>query len=258
MVYIVGAGPGDIELITVKGAKLLERAEIVIYAGSLVNPDILNYTSNNCEIYDSSEMILDEVIAVIKTGNENKKNIVRLHTGDPSIFGAIREQIDRLDELNISYEIVPGVSSFCGAAAVLNKEYTLPNISQTVILTRMEGRTSVPEKENILELAKHRATMIIFLSVHMLEELVKKLLSGYKQTTPVAVVYKATWNDQKIIKGTLENIVQKVKEAGINKTALITVGEFLGNDYELSKLYDSNFEHGYRKAKNEDSSNSNN
>lgn len=250
MVYIVGAGPGNIELITVKGAKLLEIADIVIYAGSLVNPDILNYTSSNCKIYDSSEMTLDEVIAVIKTGSDNKKNIIRLHTGDPSIFGAIREQIDRLEKLNISYEIVPGVSSFCGAAAVLNKEYTLPNISQTVILTRMEGRTSVPEKEDISELAKHGATMIIFLSVHMLERLVEKLLCGYKLTTPVAIVYKATWNDQKIIKGTLENIVQKVKDTEINKTALITVGEFLGNDYELSKLYDSSFEHGYRKARN--------
>lgn len=249
MVYIIGAGPGDIELITVKGAKLLSKADVVIYAGSLVNTEILNYTSKNCQIYDSSSMTLDEVIKTIKTCNDEKKNIVRLHTGDPSIFGAIREQIDSMDKLNILYEIIPGVSSFCGVAAVLNKEYTLPEVTQTVILTRMNGRTLVPQKEDISELAKHGSTMVIFLSIHIIDELIKKLLCGYKPNTPVAVVYKATWKEQKIIIGTLNDISYKVKSAGIAKTAIITVGDFLGDKYELSKLYDANFEHGYRKAK---------
>lgn len=246
MVYIVGAGPGDIELITVKGAKLLKKADMVIYAGSLVNYKILNYTKPNCKIYNSACMTLDETINIIK--QNSNLNIVRLHTGDPSIFGAIREQIDKFDELKIKYEIVPGVSSFCAAASVLKKEYTLPNVSQTVILTRMEGRTKVPEQECISELSKHNSTMIIFLSIHMLDKLVNQLLEGYKKTTPISVVYKATWKDQKIINGNLENIVQKVTDEKINKTALIVVGNFLGDKYELSKLYDKEFEHGYRKS----------
>lgn len=249
MVHIIGAGPGDIELITVKAMKLLQKTNVIIYAGSLINHEILKYASSDCELYNSSSMTLDEVIEIINLANNKNKDIVRLHSGDPSIFGAIREQIDIMDKLNIKYEIIPGVSSFCAAAAVLNKEYTLPNVSQTVILTRMEGRTPVPQGQDINELAKHRATMVIFLSIHMIDEVVKKLLCGYNQNTPVAVVYKATWKEQKIIHGTLEDIVQKIKSANINKTALITVGDFLGSDYELSKLYDSNFEHEYRKLK---------
>lgn len=249
MVHIIGAGPGDIELITVKAMKLLQKTNVIIYAGSLINHEILKYASRDCELYDSSSMTLDEVIDIINLANSKDKDIVRLHSGDPSIFGAIREQIDIMDKLNIKYEIIPGVSSFCAAASVLNKEYTLPNVSQTVILTRMEGRTPVPQGQDISELAKHKATMVIFLSIHMIEEVVKKLLCGYNQNTPVAVVYKATWKEQKIIHGTLEDIVQKIKSANINKTALITVGDFLGSDYELSKLYDSNFEHEYRKLK---------
>lgn len=249
MVHIVGAGPGDIELITLKALKLIQNTDIIIYAGSLINTEILKYCSDKCELYNSSSMTLDEVIGIIDLFNAKNKDIVRLHSGDPSIFGAIREQMDRMDKLNIKYEVVPGVSSFCAAAAVLNKEYTLPNVSQTVILTRMEGKTSVPSKENISELAKHKATMVIFLSVHMIDKLVEKLLYGYNKNTPVAVVYKATWKNQKIIRGTLETIAEQIKSENINKTALITVGDFLGDNYELSRLYDSNFEHSYRQIK---------
>ncbi len=249
MVHIVGAGPGDAELITLKALKLIQNTDVIIYAGSLINTEILDYRSNKCELYNSASMTLDEVIETINLFNKKNKDIVRLHSGDPSIFGAIREQMDKMDKLNIKYEVVPGVSSFCAAAAVLNKEYTLPNVSQTIILTRMEGRTAVPFMEDISELAKHKATMIIFLSVHMIDKVIEKLLCGYSKDTPVAVVYRATWQNQKIVKGTLETIAEQIKSENINKTALITVGNFLSDDYELSKLYDSNFEHGYRQLK---------
>lgn len=247
MVYIVGAGSGDVELITVKGLKRVKEADIIIYAGSLVNPEILKEAKENCQIYNSAYMNLEEVIDVIKKGHSEVKNIVRLHTGDPSIYGAIREQMDILRENNIPFENIPGVSSFCGAAAALQAEYTLPAISQTVILTRMEGRTAVPEKESIESLSKHNATMIIFLSVGMIDELVKRLMEGYSENTPAAVVYKATWKDEKIVRGTLSDIALKTKEAGINKTALVIVGNCLGDDYELSKLYDKNFKTEFRK-----------
>lgn len=247
MVYIVGAGSGDVELITVKGLKRVKEADIIIYAGSLVNPEILKEAKENCEIHNSAYMNLEEVIDVIKRGHSEGKNIVRLHTGDPSIYGAIREQMDILRENNIPFENIPGVSSFCGAAAALQAEYTLPAVSQTVILTRMEGRTAVPEKESIESLSKHNATMIIFLSVGMIDELVKRLMEGYSENTPVAVVYKATWKDEKIVRGTLSDIALKTKEAGINKTALVIVGNCLGDDYELSKLYDKNFKTEFRR-----------
>lgn len=247
MVYIVGAGSGDVELITVKGLKRVKEADIIIYAGSLVNPEILKEAKENCEIHNSAYMNLEEVIEVIKRGHSEGKNIVRLHTGDPSIYGAIREQMDILRENNIPFENIPGVSSFCGAAAALQAEYTLPAVSQTVILTRMEGRTAVPEKESIESLSKHNATMIIFLSVGMIDELVKRLMEGYSENTPAAVVYKATWKDEKIVRGTLSDIALKTKEAGINKTALVIVGNCLGDDYELSKLYDKNFKTEFRK-----------
>lgn len=247
MVYIVGAGSGDVELITVKGLKRVKEADIIIYAGSLVNPEILKEAKENCEIHNSAYMNLEEVIEVIKRGHSEGKNIVRLHTGDPSIYGAIREQMDILRENNIPFENIPGVSSFCGAAAALQAEYTLPAVSQTVILTRMEGRTAVPEKESIESLSKHNATMIIFLSVGMIDELVKRLMEGYLENTPAAVVYKATWKDEKIVRGTLSDIALKTKEAGINKTALVIVGNCLGDDYELSKLYDKNFKTEFRK-----------
>ena len=249
LVNIVGAGPGDPELITVRGMHLLQEADVVIYAGSLVNPKLLDYCHAGCEIFDSAGMNLDEVIAVIKDRHAKGKRVVRLHTGDPSIYGAIREQIDILEQAAIPFRVTPGVSSFCAVAAALKKEYVLPEVSQTVILTRMEGRTPVPEAEDIRNLAKINATMIIFLSVHMIDELVNRLLEGYPADTPAAVVYKASWPEEKQVVGTLSDIAKKVKDAQIGRTALVTVGRFLGDEYALSKLYDKGFSHGYRKAK---------
>ncbi|MCI6582253.1 MAG: precorrin-4 C(11)-methyltransferase [Oscillospiraceae bacterium] len=248
MVYFVGAGAGDPELLTIKGKRLIDNADVVIYAGSLVNPEVLKDVKKDCAVYDSAGMNLEEVLDVMKAAEAEGKTTVRVHTGDSSIYGAIREQLDALDKLNIEHEVVPGVSSFLAAAAAMQKEYTLPDVTQTVILTRMEGRTPVPERESIEELAKHRATMVLFLSVGMIDELVMKLKTSYPETTPVAVVYKASWPDQKIIYGTLSDIAAKVKEAGIKKTALVTVGDFLGNEYELSKLYDKTFTHEYRQG----------
>ena len=248
MVYFVGAGAGDPELLTIKGKRLIDNADVVIYAGSLVNPEVLKDVKKDCAVYDSAGMKLEEVLDVMKAAEAEGKTTVRVHTGDSSIYGAIREQLDALDKLNIEHEVVPGVSSFLAAAAAMQKEYTLPDVTQTVILTRMEGRTPVPERESIEELAKHRATMVLFLSVGMIDELVMKLKTSYPETTPVAVVYKASWPDQKIIYGTLSDIAAKVKEAGIKKTALVTVGDFLGNEYELSKLYDKTFTHEYRQG----------
>ncbi len=248
MIYFVGAGAGDPELLTIKGKRLIDQADVIIYAGSLVNPAVLQNVKPDCQIYDSSGMTLEEVLAVMQESEKAGKTTVRVHTGDASIYGAIREQLDALDAMGISHEVVPGVSSFLAAAAAMQKEYTLPNVSQTVILTRMEGRTPVPERERVEELAKHRATMIFFLSVGQIDELVKKLCTSYPATTPVAVVYKASWPDQKIVQGTLANISEKVKAAGITKTALVTVGDFLGDSYALSKLYDKTFTHEFRKG----------
>ena len=249
MVDFVGAGCGAADLITLRGKRLLEKADVLIYAGSLVNPELLDYAKPECKIYNSAVMHLDEVIEVMKKAEAEGKDTVRLHTGDPSVYGAIREQMDRLDELHIPYSITPGVSSFCGAAAALRAEYTLPDVSQTVILTRMAGRTPVPEKESIESLAAHNATMVIFLSAGMTEELSARLLSGgYRSDTPAAIVYKATWSDEKVVRCTVGTLAKAARENGITKTALITVGGFLGNDYELSKLYDKNFETGFRKA----------
>ncbi len=250
-VYFIGAGSGDPELITIKGAKRIAQADIIIYAGSLVNKEVIANRKESAEVYNSASMTLDEVIAVMGRGIKEGKLIARVHTGDPSIYGAIREQMDMLDEREIEYEVIPGVSSFVAAAAAIKKEFTLPGVTQTVILTRMEGRTPVPEKESIEELAKHRATMCLFLSVHMIEKLVERLLTSYTINTPIAVIQKASWEDQKIVIGTLGDIAEKVKEEGITKTAQILVGDFLGDKYELSKLYDKNFSHEYRKAKSE-------
>ena len=248
LVDIVGAGPGDPELITVRGMRLLQQADVVIYAGSLVNPKLLDYCRPDCTIYDSAGMNLDEVIAVIKEAWPQGKRIVRLHTGDPSIYGAIREQMDILEAAAIPFRVTPGVSSFCAAAAALKKEYVLPEVSQTVILTRMEGRTPVPAAEDIRNLAKINATMIIFLSVHMIDELVARLREGYPADTPAAVVYKASWPEEKQVIGTLADIAEKVQQAQIGRTALVTVGRFLGDEYAVSKLYDKGFSHGYRNA----------
>ena len=250
MIHFVGAGCGAPDLITVRGMRLLEQADVIIYAGSLVNPALLQYAKSSCEIHNSAKMTLDEVIAVMQRAESEQKMTVRLHTGDPSIFGAIREQTDRLDTLGIVYEICPGVSSFCGAAAALKAEYTLPDVSQTVILTRMAGRTAVPEREQIRSLAAHHATMVIFLSAGMTEALSTELTAGgYAPDTPAAIVYKASWDDEKVCRCTVGTLAETAQKNGINRTALITVGDFLGDDYALSKLYDPAFATGFREAK---------
>lgn len=247
-VYLIGAGPGDPELITLKGKRLINEADVIIYAGSLVNAEVLSGHKEDAEIHNSASMTLDEVIEVIEAGVNAGKKVVRVHTGDPSIYGAIREQMDRLETLEIPFEVVPGVSSFTASASVLKKEFTLPDVSQTVICTRLEGRTPVPEKEKLEDLASHRASMAIFLSVQMIDEVAKRLMTHYDPQTPIAVVQRATWEDQKVVLGTLENIADKVKEANITKTAQILVGDFLGDQYSLSKLYDPSFSHEYRTA----------
>ena len=251
MVHFVGAGPGAADLITIKGYRLLCEADVVIYAGSLVNPELLKSIKEECKIHNSAHMTLEEVIDVIKAAEEENKMTVRLHTGDPSIYGAIREQIDILKQLDIEFDVVPGVSSFCGAAASLKVEYTLPDVSQSVIITRMEGRTSVPEREKIKSLASHKATMVLFLSSGLSEKLSEELiLGGYEPDTPVAVVYKATWPDEKIFHCTASTLPQTMKSNNINKTALILVGNFLGENYKRSELYNPTFSHEYRKAEN--------
>lgn len=247
MVYFIGAGPGDPDLITVKGKRLIGEADIIIYAGSLVNPQVLAEAKPKARIYNSASMTLPQVTEVMRQGEERGEMTARVHTGDPSLYGAIREQMAELDRLGICYEVIPGVSSFLAAAASMKREYTLPGVSQTVILTRMEGRTPVPKKEQIEDLAVHGATMVIFLSVGQIEELCRRLLKGgYKPDTPAAVVYKASWKEEKIISGTLADLAGKVKAAGIEKTALVTVGGFLGDSFALSRLYDEGFSHGYR------------
>lgn len=249
-VYIVGAGPGDPELITRKGYRLVSEADVVIYAGSLVNPAILEACKEGCEIHNSATMNLDEVLAVMKSSKEADKTVVRLHTGDPAIYGAIQEQMDRLQEMGITYEVIPGVSSFLATAAALKQEYTLPNVSQTVIITRLEGRTPMPSKEKLAMLASHQATMCIFLSVQMLDKVVEELISGgYTEETPVAIVVKASWPDQAIIRGTLKTIAEQVLQEGVLRQAMIVVGNVLQSEYELSKLYDKGFSHMYRSAK---------
>lgn len=251
MVYFVGAGPGAVDLITVRGAELLKKADVIIYAGSLVNPELLNYAKKECIIYNSASMTLEEVINVMEESCKNNKMVVRLHTGDMSIYGAVREQSDILKSKNIPFESVPGVSSFLGAAAALNAEYTLPAVSQTVILTRMAGRTGVPEKEDIKLLASHKASMVIFLSSSMLGKLSEELiLGGYMKDTPCAIVYKATWDDEIKVVTTLENLENAGKENNISKTALVLVGDFLGDIYDRSKLYDGTFSHEFRKGTN--------
>lgn len=247
MVYFIGAGPGDVDLITVKGRDILTKADVVIYAGSLVNNKHLEFCKESTEIYNSASMNLDEVIDVIKKAEEENKLVVRLHTGEPSIYGAIKEQMDELDNFNITYKVIPGVSSFAAAASAIKKEFTLPNVSQTVILTRVEGRTPVPEKEDLENLAKIGASMAIFLSVSMIEKVVEKLKKGYGRNVPIAVIEKASWPDERIVVGTLDDIATKVKEANITRCAQILVGDFIDCEYDKSKLYDKNFSHMFRK-----------
>lgn len=249
MIYFVGAGSGAPDLITVRGARLLSEADVIVYAGSLVNPALLEYKKDGCEVYNSAKMTLEEVIAVMVPAAKAGKTVVRLHTGDPCVYGAHREQMDELDKRGIPYEVCPGVSSFCGAAAALKAEYTLPNVSQSVILTRMEGRTPVPEKEQIEAFAAHGATMVIFLSAGQLPRLSERLLAGgYAPDTPAAIVYKATWPDEKVVRTTVADLAEAGAQEGITKTALITVGGFLGTEYERSKLYDPTFTTEFREA----------
>ena len=249
MVHFVGAGSGAADLITVRGARLLEEADVVIYAGSLVNPELLKYTRKDCDIYNSAEMTLEEVLSVIQKSESEGKTTVRLHTGDSSIYGAVREQFDALDKLGITYDVCPGVSSFCGAAASLKAEYTLPDVSQTVIITREAGRTAVPDRESIQSLSAHQSTMILFLSTSLTEKLQKDLLSGgYPAETPAAIIYKATWPDEKIFRCTVGTIHQTVTANNLRKTALIIVGNCLGDSYLRSMLYHPDFSTEFREG----------
>ena len=250
MVYFIGAGPGASDLITVRGQKLLQKADVVIWAGSLVNEELLENCSRCAKIYNSAQMTLEEVLEVMKKAEKSDKTTVRLHTGDPCLYGAIREQMDELDKLGIKYESVPGVSSFCGAASSLNLEYTLPNVSQSVIITRLAGRTDVPEKESLRSLAQHNSSMVLFLSSGMTEKVQSELLeAGLSPQTPVALVYKATWADEKKVLCTVGSLAESAKANGISKTALIIVGEAVSHtNYERSKLYDPTFTTEFRKA----------
>lgn len=249
MVYFVGAGPGAEDLITVRGLNFIQNADVIIYAGSLVNPGLLKSAKDSCNIYNSAYMNLEEVIEVMVKAEEKGLMTVRLHTGDPAIYGAIREQMDELEKRKIEYEVCPGVSSLFGAAASLRAEYTLPEVSQSVIITRAEGRTSVPEKEKLPELAKHQATMILFLSSGLADKVKAELLEGgYVPDTPVAVVYKATWPEEKILWTTIEKLPEDMKKEEITKTALIVIGDVLGNEYAKSKLYDAAFSTEFREG----------
>lgn len=249
MVYFIGAGPGDPELLTIKGKKIIDSADVIIYAGSLVNREVLKDIKSGAKVYNSATMHLEEVIEVMKEAEKKNLMTARVHTGDPAIFGAHREQMDALEREGIEFSVIPGVSSFVAAAAALKKEYTLPEVTQSIILTRMEGRTPMPEKESIEAFAKHQATMVIFLSANRIEELVEQLQTSYPVDTPIALVYKASWPEEKIIQGNLGNIAELVRKANITKTGLIVVGRFLGDQYALSKLYDKHFSHEYREAK---------
>lgn len=255
MVYFVGAGPGDVDLITVKGRELIKMADLVIYAGSLVNSKHMAFCKPATPIYNSAGMTLDEVIQTIKKHHSKEKTIVRLHTGDPAIYGAIQEQMAALSKLEIPYEVIPGVSSFTAAASRIPAELTLPGVTQTVILTRVEGRTPVPQTEDLEILAGIGASMAIFLSISMIDKVVKKLRKGYGKNVAIAVVERATWEDERIIRGTLDDISAKVKEANITKCAQILVGDFLDSPYDKSLLYDPGFTHMFRQGKDVNDSN---
>lgn len=249
MVHFVGAGPGAPDLITLRGAELLKQADVIIYAGSLVNPALLEMARADCAIHNSAKMTLEQVIDVMKQAEAAGRDTVRLHTGDPCVYGAIREQMDALDQLGIPYDDVPGVSSFCGAAAALRAEYTLPGVSQSVIITRLAGRTPVPEAESLASMASHGASMAVFLSSGMLNRVQEELLKGaYTEDTPAALVYKATWPEEKTVRCTVGTLARAGEEHGISKTALVLVGNFLDSPYEKSKLYDPSFTTEFREA----------
>lgn len=253
-VYFVGSGPGDPELITIKAKNLVENADVIIYSGSLLNPELLRYAKKDAQLFDAAKLSRVEIYEILKEATKSDKLAIRFHDGDPGLFSTIREQIDKLEQDNIQCNVVPGITSLLGAAASMNLEMTLPGITQTIIITRAEFRTPVPDREKISELAKHGSTMAFYLSVHLLDRIVKELLDGgvYTNDTPVAIVYKATWKDQKIITGTIGTIARKVKEERIVKTALIIVGNVIApEEYEFSKVYDSKFTHGYRKGKDD-------
>lgn len=248
-IYFIGAGPGDCELITLKGHRILSQADIVIYAGSLINHDLLNYCKADAKCYDSASLNLEQIIELMVDGVKQNQLVVRLQTGDLSLYGSIREQVEELAKYNIGFVSVPGVSSFLGAASQLGVEYTVPEISQSLIITRIAGRTPTPALESLESFAAHQTSMAIFLSVQDMSNVVEKLIKGgYPATTPVAVIYKATWPDEKTVRGTLANIAEKVAQANIRKTALILVGEFLGDEYNYSKLYAADFSHEFRDA----------
>ena len=251
MVYFVGAGTGAADLITVRGMRLLEQADVIIYAGSLVNPELLGYAKKECEIFNSATMTLSEVLAVMQQSQEAEKMLVRLHTGDPSIYGAIREQMDELDRLGIPYESCPGVSACFGAAAGLNREFTLPEVSQTLIITRQEGKTGVPDKEKIRSLAAHQASMAIYLSAGMLDTLRENLIAGgYSADTPAALIYKATWPEERSFVCTVDTLPLVAKENHISKTAMVLVGQVIAHsNYARSRLYAPDFETEYRRKK---------
>jgi precorrin-4/cobalt-precorrin-4 C11-methyltransferase len=247
-IFIVGAGPGDPELLTVKGMRLLQEAEIVIYAGSLVNPVVLKFARKDAELYDSAGMVLEEIVKLMIDSLKAGKRVVRLASGDPALFGALGEMTDPVVEAGLEFEIVPGVSSFLAGAAVLKRELTVPEVAQTVILTRCEGRTPMPGLEQLKNLASHQTTLIIFLSVQLSRKVEAELLEAYPPDTPIAIVYRASWPDETVIRGNLINLHQLVKDSQITKSALIYVGKFLASQGTRSKLYDSSFSHSYRKA----------
>ncbi len=254
MIHFVGAGAGAPDLITLRGKKFLEEADVIIYAGSLVNPQLLDYKKEGCKVYNSAKMTLEEVLEVMEEAERQELTTVRLHTGDPCLYGAIREQMDVLDQKGIAYDYCPGVSSFCGAASALNLEYTLPEVSQSVIITRMAGRTPVPEKESIESFAAHQATMVVFLSTGMLEELSRRLIAGgYQADTPAAIVYKATWEDEKACVCTVGTLAETAKRENITKTALMIIGEAVTHShYDRSKLYHPEFTTEFRQGRAQD------
>lgn len=249
MVHFVGAGPGGPDLITLRGAELLQQADCVVYAGSLVNPALLGFVREGVPVYNSAHMTLEQVLEVLEQAERAGGNTVRLHTGDPCLYGAVREQMDQLDRRGIPWDVTPGVSSFCGAAAAAGVEYTLPGVSQSVIITRMAGRTPVPEGEQLRKMASHGCTMVLFLSTGLLEQVEEELMAGgYAPDTPAAIVYKATWPEEKVYRCTVSTLAKTARENKVTKTALITIGHFLGDDYQRSKLYDPTFTHEFREA----------
>ena len=249
MVHFVGAGPGAEDLITIRGKEHLEKADVIIYAGSLVNPELLKLCREGAEIHNSASMTLPEVVETVEKAEREGKMTVRLHTGDPAIYGAIQEQMDAFQKKGIAYDVTPGVSSFLATAAVLKQEYTLPGISQTVIITRNEGRTPVPDREKLRALAAHQSTMCIFLSITMLEEVVRELIAGgYEESTPIAIVQRATWPEQKIVRATLATVVEEIRGKDIDRTAMIVVSRCLDAEYDLSRLYAPEFAHMFREA----------